>query len=111
MKKTGLIQKRKQKGYSQLQLAEKMCMDVTNYSRRESGKTKITKTEWEKLAHILETSLAEIYEKEEDYISGGSTQSVYIVPISLWEEKELLIQQLIEENRELKKNISILKNK
>lgn len=56
---------RKQKGYTQQQIADLLATDVSNYSRKESGDVKIFDDEWEKLAKALEVSVEDIKEEKE----------------------------------------------
>lgn len=51
---------RKNKGFTQKQIALKMAMEQTTYSKKENGKSPITEVEYKKLAAILETSIEEI---------------------------------------------------
>jgi transcriptional regulator with XRE-family HTH domain len=53
MQKEKLRVIRKQKGYTQQQVADFIATDVSNYSRKESGDVKIVKDEWDKLARFL----------------------------------------------------------
>lgn len=53
-------------------------MDVSNYNKREKGKAKVTSTEWQKLAKILEVPVEEIYESEESTFIICKDQSVGI---------------------------------
>jgi transcriptional regulator with XRE-family HTH domain len=78
MLKTKLIERRKSKGYSQQQLANLLCMNVSNYNRREKGIAHIKPDEWTKLAKILETSIDEIYEPDTRYNINCKDQSVGI---------------------------------
>lgn len=55
---------RKQKGYTQQQIADLLATDVSNYSRKENGDVKIFDDEWEKLAKILEVSVEDIREEK-----------------------------------------------
>ncbi|HLV45946.1 MAG TPA: helix-turn-helix transcriptional regulator [Flavobacterium sp.] len=48
MEKEKLIKVRKEKGFSQQAMAEKLYMDVSNYNRREKGNAKISYEEWKK---------------------------------------------------------------
>jgi transcriptional regulator with XRE-family HTH domain len=68
MEKNRLITKRKAKGFSQTAIADKLCMDVSNYNRREKGQMKISLIEWEKLAEILEEPIENIYEADENQV-------------------------------------------
>ncbi|PXW14687.1 helix-turn-helix protein [Chryseobacterium sp. CBTAP 102] len=56
---------RKQKGYTQQQIADLLATDVSNYSRKESGDVRIFDDEWEKLAKALEVSVEDIKEEKE----------------------------------------------
>lgn len=116
MEKTNLIRTRKQKGLSQQYLAEHLCMDVSNYNKREKGKAKITSNEWEKLAKILEVSVEDIYENEESTFiickdqSVGiiqGTNNVYTVPEFLLESQRKYIAKLEEENAQLKERLGM----
>lgn len=56
---------RKQKGYTQQQIADLLATDVSNYSRKENGDVRIFDDEWEKLAKALELSVEDIKEEKE----------------------------------------------
>jgi ribosome-binding protein aMBF1 (putative translation factor) len=56
---------RKQKGFSQVQMAKALSTDTSNYSRKERGEVRINDEEWEKLANTLDITLEEI--KEQGY--------------------------------------------
>src|SRR5690606_16785519 len=112
MEKIKLIEARKQKGFSQNQMAEKLYMDVSNYNRREKGNAKISYEEWEKIALILETSIEDIYESDEGHIvifrdnsigNYNGTNNVYTVPEHLLEIQRKYIEKLEKELEELKK--------
>lgn len=55
-----LIGARKMKGYSQSEMASRLCMEQTTYSRKERGLSSISATEWEKIAKSLELEVDEI---------------------------------------------------
>lgn len=55
---------RKQRGYTQQQIADILATDVSNYSRKENGEVKIYDEEWEKLAKALDVSVEEIKEEK-----------------------------------------------
>ena len=112
MEKIKLIEVRKSKGYSQNQMAEELCMDVSNYNRRENGQSKISHSEWEKLSKILNVPVEEIYENEEanlfvfkDSSIGNylGTNHIYSVPEYLLETQRKYITKLEEEINGLKK--------
>lgn len=64
MQKEKLRLIRKQKGYTQQQVADYIATDVSNYSRKESGDVRIIQDEWDKLARFLEVPVEDIYEEE-----------------------------------------------
>ena len=66
--KVKLIEQRKAKGLSQSEIADKLCMEVTAYCRREKGQVKIAYHQWEKLAEILDIPVEDIYESEENQV-------------------------------------------
>ncbi len=111
MEKIKLIEVRKSKGYSQNQMAEELCMDVSNYNRREKGQSKVSSSEWEKLASVLEVPVEDIFESEESIfiickdqsvgINNG-TNNVYTIPEFLLESQRKYIQKLEEEIQTLK---------
>ncbi|WP_376746465.1 helix-turn-helix domain-containing protein [Chryseobacterium gleum] len=55
---------RKQKGYTQQQIADLLATDVSNYSRKENGDVKIFDDEWEKLAKALDVPVEDIKEEK-----------------------------------------------
>ncbi len=55
---------RKQRGYTQQQIADIIATDVSNYSRKESGDVKIFDDEWEKIAKALDVSVEDIKEEK-----------------------------------------------
>jgi transcriptional regulator with XRE-family HTH domain len=65
MEKEKLRRLRKQKGFTQQQIADAIAIDVSNYSRKENGGVKIIREEWEKIAKFMDVPLEEIYQEEE----------------------------------------------
>ena len=114
MEKTKLSEMRQFKGFTQEQLADKLCIHPSNYSKRESGKVRMSIVEWEKLAKVLNVPLSEIYEADENqvfiyndnasgnFIGNNSTNNIYTVPETLLEPLEKYIKKLEEENAALK---------
>jgi transcriptional regulator with XRE-family HTH domain len=68
MIKQKLIDKRKERGFSQERMADLLHLDTSNYSRRENGETKIKIDEWERIAQILAVPISEIFEPEDPSI-------------------------------------------
>ena len=97
MEKVRLINRRKESNISQAIIAEKLCLDVSCYNRREKGQIKISPNEWEKLADILDVPMEEIYEPEDNqvFICKDSstvhyqgTNNIYSVPEHLLETQK-----------------------
>ncbi|WP_395078145.1 helix-turn-helix transcriptional regulator [Flavobacterium sp.] len=118
MEKTKLIQARTKRGFTQQQLAEALCVDVSNYNRREKGQIKISNTEWEKLSKILETPIEEIYEQEDSMVfickdnATGNYQGnnhIYSIPEYFLDNQKKYIQKLEEENQNLKNEMEKLR--
>lgn len=114
MEKIKLIEARRSKGFSQQQVAELLCMDVSNYNRREKGQSKISLSEWEKLAVILEIPVEHIFESEEAMLfickdnANGNYQGnnhIYNIAEFLLESQQKYITKLEEENAALKKKL------
>lgn len=112
MIKQKLVNKRKERGLSQEDMAFKLGMEQSQYCRRENGKTRISKKEWNSMAKILETTLEEIYEPQDGvYIINnenangeysGSQNHFGNVPEFLVETMRKYIKKLEEENENLK---------
>lgn len=58
-----LIELRKLKGLTQSQMAKRIAMEQTTYSRKETGKSPITNDEWQRFAKALEVSIEDIKEE------------------------------------------------
>ena len=115
MEKVRLTNRRKESNISQAAVAEKLCMDVSCYNRREKGQVKISSQEWEKLSDILDVPVEEIYEPEDNqvFICKDSstvhyqgTNNIYSVPEHLLETQRKYIEILENENLELKRKIA-----
>ncbi len=113
---------RKEKGMSQKKMAQILSTDISSYSRKENGKSKIHDEEWEKLANVLDVSVEEI--KEEDSIgivhndnstfndnSGNYYNQHFSIPNSILENLHDYIAILKHENEYLKKELETFKNK
>ena len=115
MEKIKLIERRKEKGISQREIAEKLYMDVSNYTRREKGQARISPHEWEKLADILDVPVNEIYESDDNHVfifkdnaTGNylGNNHIYSVPEHLLDTQRKYIEMLEKENWELKQKIN-----
>ena len=97
-------------------LAEKLCMDVSSYNRREKGQAKISLQEWKKLADVLDVPVDEIFEPEDNqvfickdnstvhYLNQG-TNNIYSVPEHLLETQRKYITILENEIYGLKQKL------
>ncbi|KQB39817.1 putative transcriptional regulator [Flavobacterium aquidurense] len=89
--------KRKEKKISQVQFAELLFMDQSQYNRREQGHIKISDAEWIKMAKLLQVSVDEIYESDiENYQTDNKNEEnkfkntiEIIIKISIKEAQEL----------------------
>lgn len=108
-----LINKRKEKGLSQEEVASLLGMEQSTYSRKENGHTSIHPDEWEKLAKILDTSIDEIFEPRNgvyivnnDNASGhyySKDQHIhYKIPEHVLDTMKKYIEKLEQENKEMK---------
>lgn len=115
MIKQRLADKRKERNLTQEEFALRLGMETSNYSRRESGMTKISKKKWEKMAKELDVALEEIYEPDEAiYIinnqeaSGnysGSQNHFHQMPEHILETMRKYIDKLEQENQSLKQQL------
>jgi transcriptional regulator with XRE-family HTH domain len=72
MIKQKLINKRIERNKNQEDMAHILGITQSQYSRRESGTTKISKKEWDSLAKELNVKFEEIYEPEDGvYVING----------------------------------------
>ncbi|MDQ1096877.1 MULTISPECIES: helix-turn-helix transcriptional regulator [Chryseobacterium] len=113
MIKHRLILVRKNKKLSQAYIAKALCMDTSNYNRREKGEVKISISEWKKLADILGVSIDDILEEDTPQIFISNDNPInkaetnhYNIPLSLWEIQKKYIQKLEQENQELRYHIA-----
>lgn len=114
---------RKQKGYTQQQIADLLATDVSNYSRKENGDVRIFDDEWEKLAKALDVSVEDIKEEKEpnvvqknENITFNDTSSFHQsgiyncnVPNYLLENQQEYINLLKEQIKALKEENEKLK--
>lgn len=115
-----LLEARKRKKYTQKYMSKILCMDISNYSRRENGQIKISTKEWKKIAEILEVPVEQIYEandfhynsetslkKKHDTVANASPENNNEIPIYL----QNYIEKLGQEVQQLKNEITIMKSK
>lgn len=114
MVKNKLIAVRIEKGFSQKEMADRLYMDQSQYSRRENGNIRISEDEWEKLSQILDVPVEDIFESEDRNVfifkdnavgNYNGTNSIYSIPEHILETQRKYIQKLEEEIVELKKRL------
>lgn len=113
MKKLKLLQTRKLKGLTQLEMAILANMDQTTYGRKEKGFSKITSSEWKKFAMILDVSLKEIFE-EDNSDANDITQDLELTASTLeyfLERLKEYIRELENSNENKQQEINLLKEK
>jgi Helix-turn-helix. len=118
--KLRLIEARKKKEYSQEYVSNTLGMDISSYSRRESGHIKISNREWKKLSEILETPLEDIFEPEDSMVlifndnssgngnGNGNIVTNYALQQSVLDLQKKYIEKLENEIQSLKEQIQLL---
>ncbi|MEC4047855.1 helix-turn-helix transcriptional regulator [Flavobacterium sp. SUN046] len=112
MEKKKLIEIRIRKGFTQKQVAEHLCMDPSNYNRREKGFVKINNQEWGKLSLLFDIPIEVIYESNEGIIelpktneklnNSSSNPDLITIPKHLLDHQKRYIDLLEEENQLLR---------
>jgi transcriptional regulator with XRE-family HTH domain len=113
MLKENLIRVRKQKKFSQQDVAEHLNISQTHYQRKEKGEVGISDVEWERIAKLLDVDVEEIRENSEatnmiqsfDNSSGnyiGNNNNYCNIPEYILENQKDYISLLKEENERLK---------
>lgn len=111
---------RKQKGFSQENLAGILCINISSYCRKENGKSKMYDDEWEKLAKALDVPAEELKSEMTDgmvhndisafnHHSCNFYDQKFNTPPSVIENLQHYIYLLEEQNDLLKKEIETLK--
>ncbi|SEW32262.1 Helix-turn-helix [Chryseobacterium wanjuense] len=119
MVKEKLIRARKEKKFSQQDIAEHLNISQTQYLRKEKGEIEIKDEEWERIAKLLDVEIEDI--KEEDNINHkfenitditnsniGSNNVYYNVPEYLLKTQQEYIELLKKEIENLKSRIAEL---
>jgi transcriptional regulator with XRE-family HTH domain len=122
MTKEKLIKARKERHFSQEDLAQTLKITQGYYAMKERGKAKIYAHEWEKIADLLELPVEEIYEEEDEIIPQnienlenisssyiGSHNSYCNIPDYILQDLHNIITSLQQENRSLKEEIAYLR--
>lgn len=121
MTKENLIRVRKQKKFSQQDVAEHLNISQTHYQRKEKGEVGISDVEWERIAGLLDVDVEEIKENSEatnmiqsfDNSSGnyiGNNNNYCNIPEYILENQKDYIALLKEEIERLKEENKLLKS-
>jgi len=114
--KTKLINTRKNKRFSQQDVATFLKISPTHYQRKEHGDTKIFDEEWEQIAKLFEVPVEDIKEDDTEFkvnqyfenVSGNQVGSYCNVPEFLLENQQKYINILLEKIEELEKKVELL---
>ncbi|MDR6403525.1 MULTISPECIES: helix-turn-helix transcriptional regulator [Chryseobacterium] len=122
MVKEKLIRARKDKKFSQQDIAEHLNISQTQYLRKEKGEIEIKDEEWERIAKLLDVEIDDIKQVDKENsisqnfenITGsyvGSNNVYCNVPEFLLENQQDYIELLKKEIQQLKEKIAQLEQK
>ena len=121
MIKRKLISARKESNFTQISMAERLCMTQSQYQRREQGEVRITDDEWIKIAKILGKGVEEICEEDtvtticnyDNHSSNysQSTNNFYNIPDFIMKNQQEYIEMLKNEILLLKSELAEIKKK
>jgi transcriptional regulator with XRE-family HTH domain len=100
-----LIAHRKKRGFTQQQMARKIGMEQTTYSKKERGVSAITDSEWQRFANFLEVTIDDIKEtpqttpKNENCMFNDNSIGIQMIniPTNVYEVMQKYIQKLEDE--------------
>lgn len=118
MRQEKLINMRKTRGFSQVQMAQLVAMEQTTYSRKEIGKSNITDAEWNKFAKVLNVPVEEIKDlerslamKNNNWDFNNNAARIQYMPENVFDVIMKYNGRLEEENEHLRQEILSLKQK
>ena len=107
MKYQKLISKRKA-NFTQIEMALKVAMDQTTYSRKERGLSLIKEDEWIRFAKALDVKVEEIKEEHKtsnsEFYENAANIQLINIPKDVYEILIKYNHMLEEENQNLKNN-------
>lgn len=111
-----LINFRKAKGISQKEMAQKIAMEQTTYSRKERGISPVTDNEWERFAKALDVNIDEIREEKpvsmkNENCTFHDNSSVNNVGVQYINVPEQMLETLMKYTKLLEDKIEELKEK
>uniref|UniRef100_UPI00404A7C84 helix-turn-helix domain-containing protein n=1 Tax=Flavobacterium sp. TaxID=239 RepID=UPI00404A7C84 len=99
------------KGFTQNQMAEKMAMEQTTYSKKERGISPINENEWKRLSEIFETPI-DVLKKalpQMQRLSRHEQKDMVSIPLNVFTDIVHSKHKLEKENNALKEAIQNLK--
>lgn len=109
MKKNNLIKIRKEKKFTQQDLAECLKISQTQYLRKEKGDVCISDQEWEKIANLFNVEIDIIRQDDIEGNQNDFNNNYYSVPAYLLEIQHEYVLSLKKKIAHLKKKIKELK--
>ncbi|WP_407482978.1 helix-turn-helix transcriptional regulator [Elizabethkingia meningoseptica] len=106
MMKNKLIQIRKDKQFSQQDIAEYLKISQTQYQRKEKGFVEVKEEEWQRLARLFEVGIEVIWEENNLFESQDNIYDYYNIPGFLLDNQQEYIEMLKEEISQLKQKLS-----
>lgn len=107
-----LVSLRKERGLSQGELASKIAMEQTTYSRKERGKSVMTNEEWSRIAEALDVSVEEIQDDKGVNLKNENCTfadaSIGIQYVSVPQE---ILDTVLKYNKKLEDEIEELKSR
>jgi transcriptional regulator with XRE-family HTH domain len=106
-----LYDTRNAKGITQKQMANRIAMEQTTYSRKERGKSPITDEEWARLAKTLEVPVGEIKEENTTPVSVKNENCTFTenaIGIQYVNISQNVFDIIIKYNATMEKNIAKL---
>jgi transcriptional regulator with XRE-family HTH domain len=92
------------KGFTQNQMAEKMAIEQTTYSKKERGISPINENEWKRLSEIFETPI-DVLKKallRMQKVNENEQKDMVSIPLNVFTDIVHQKQKIQEENTQLK---------
>ncbi len=104
-----LIEMRKAKGFTQEQMALKIAMEQTTYSRKERGKSPISNDEWNRFAKALDIPVEDIKENKSVLKNENCTFNENAIGIQYVNIPQNIFDIIIKYNTKLEEENAIMK--
>ncbi|HFK5569779.1 helix-turn-helix transcriptional regulator [Elizabethkingia meningoseptica] len=106
MMKNKLIQIRKDKQFSQQDIAEYLKISQTQYQRKEKGFVEVKDEEWQRLARLFEVGIEVIWEENNLFENQENIHDYCSIPGFLLDNQQEYIEMLKVEISQLKQRLS-----